>query len=664
LSASDTIRLDTSTSAFIHNPRVRRAARIAWIAVVVLALVVNASIITYFYSGNVPLADRYLAQLAEFGLTQSFFNLFSDATYYLYIGVYVLAGLFMFWRRSDDWIVWLMALGLVLNGVQWTARDIPYITLPLLQVAHTLSRFVTNIVINAAIGIFPNGRFVPRWLRWLFITYVLVDGFRLCLLLAVSHVGDAGDTLLSVSNTLFYLSFAYSIVAVFAQIYRYRHVTSSIQRQQTKWVLLGIGLVVAREIITAMLLESIMGEDPHILAVMVRGFVLNLMGLILPITVTIAILRYRLYDIDFILNRSLVYGLLTLLLGMVFFVGLFALQPIFSTVLGEQQTIPVAIVSTAIIVGLFNPTRKQVQHYVDRRFYGFRFDLNELDKAQRTLKHIHAGGLTGRTLGPYQLLEVIGKGGMGEVYKGEGSGKTVAIKTLPQDLAEQVDFRKRFEREAQTLAAFDHPNIVKTYGFGESGGVFYLAMEFIDGEELGAIIKRRGSIPIEDVRPFAADFAAALDYAHQHGLVHRDIKPSNIMLRQKKDHTGKLEAILMDFGVAKIQDAHTQITGTGAIGTIDYMSPEQIMAAREVDHRADIYALGVVLYEMLTGQRPFKGTPGQVLFAHLQQPAPDPRDLSPTVSEPVAKAVMRALAKDPNDRFQSATELVAALLPA
>jgi serine/threonine-protein kinase len=250
---------------------------------------------------------------------------------------------------------------------------------------------------------------------------------------------------------------------------------------------------------------------------------------------------------------------------------------------------------------------------------------------------------------------------MGEVYKGVGNGRTVAIKILPGDLAQQAAFRTRFEREAEVLANFNQPNIVKIFDAGVCDGLLYMAMEYVDGQELGDIIRQNGRLSLAAIRPFAADFSAALDHAHAYGLVHRDIKPSNIMVRIKSD--GKTqEAILMDFGVAKIQDARTSITGTGAIGTIDYMAPEQIADAREVDHRADIYALGVVLYEMLTGERPFEGGPAQVLFAHLYQPAPDPRQIVPDLPEMAASAIMRAMAKKPEERFQTVRALAEAII--
>jgi eukaryotic-like serine/threonine-protein kinase len=211
------------------------------------------------------------------------------------------------------------------------------------------------------------------------------------------------------------------------------------------------------------------------------------------------------------------------------------------------------------------------------------------------------------------------------------------------------------------LAAIDHPNIVKVYDAGQVDGIYYMAMEFVQGRDLGDVLKENGTLPLAEIQPFLRDFAGALDYAHERGLVHRDIKPSNIMVRLKPDRSS-YEVVLMDFGVAKLQDAQTELTGTGAIGTIDYMAPEQIMAAKAVDHRADIYALGIVLYEMLTGECPFKGTPGQVLFAHLQQPAPDPRTVKPDIPVSIAEAVLRALDKNPDARFQTASAMAAALV--
>jgi serine/threonine protein kinase len=230
-----------------------------------------------------------------------------------------------------------------------------------------------------------------------------------------------------------------------------------------------------------------------------------------------------------------------------------------------------------------------------------------------------------------------------------------------QDLAQKDEFRKRFEREAQTLASLEHPNIVKLLGSGVSDDVHYLAMEFIDGQELGEFMHQGAVKDYDALHDWLKTIASALDYIHDKGLVHRDLKPSNIMIRPSKIDKEIKEAVLMDFGIARVNATGTRLTGSGAVGTIDYMSPEQIMAAREVDKRADVYALGIIVYELLTGERPFKGSAGQVLFAHIQQPAPDPRDVNPDVPRSFALAVIKALSKDADERFQSAGEFALAL---
>ncbi len=272
------------------------------------------------------------------------------------------------------------------------------------------------------------------------------------------------------------------------------------------------------------------------------------------------------------------------------------------------------------------------------------------------------GLLTGARLGTYEVLELLGRGGMAEVYKGRHPRleRTVAIKVLPAGLSAEPDFRQRFEREARAVAALRHPNIVQVFDFGEVEGTCYMVMEFIEGRDLGQLIRQHGALPLAQARPILRDVASALTYAHAQGLVHRDVKPSNVMLRQDKSG---FSAVLTDFGIAKMLSSQTGATRSGMLmGTLDYMAPEQVRVSGEVDGRADVYALGVMLYQMLTGELPFRGdNPGAVVLAHLQQPPPDPRLLLPTLPDAVAQAILRALAKDPADRFATAEELAEAV---
>jgi serine/threonine-protein kinase len=289
----------------------------------------------------------------------------------------------------------------------------------------------------------------------------------------------------------------------------------------------------------------------------------------------------------------------------------------------------------------------------------------------------HAGGrpphgagarqtLAGTRLGPYEVLQPLGRGGMAEVYHGVHTrlGRAVAIKVLPASLAVHADFRERFEREARAVAALRHTNIVQVYDFGDAAGMYYMVMEYIDGSDLARLLAEQGQLPLAQVLPLLRDVAAALDYAHGQGLVHRDVKPSNVMLQAASAVGLGQRAILTDFGIAKIlTGAGSAATRAGVmIGTPDYMAPEQIRAAGEVDQRVDIYALGVMLFQMLTGRLPFAGgNPGEVVQAHLNRPAPNPHTLQPDLPTRVADAVLRALAKDPAERYQTAGALASAL---
>jgi serine/threonine-protein kinase len=192
-----------------------------------------------------------------------------------------------------------------------------------------------------------------------------------------------------------------------------------------------------------------------------------------------------------------------------------------------------------------------------------------------------------------------------------------------------------------------------------------MVMQYIAGQDLGDFLQANGALPLSQVHAIAQDVASALDYAHAQGVVHRDIKASNVMLEPVTatgQGTKSFRAVLMDFGLVKIMGGGTRLTQQGMMGTLDYIAPEQIQDSAEVDARADVYAFGVLVYQMLTGELPFKNhNPGALILAHLQQPAPDPRALAPSLSEGTAHAICQALAKHPTDRLPSAGTLAAAL---
>jgi eukaryotic-like serine/threonine-protein kinase len=340
-------------------------------------------------------------------------------------------------------------------------------------------------------------------------------------------------------------------------------------------------------------------------------------------------------------------------------------------VIGQQQPGIALLASTLIIGGLYDPTHRQVRHFIDRRLYGLKVDLDKMEFKPRKMAPKNDAPVTmPPNWGAYEVKSLLGRGGMGNVYRGRHTtlNREVAIKMLPPGLADDQQTRTRFEQEANIVAGLRHPNIVQVFDFGELNGTNYMVMEYIDGLELSKYIKQNAPLPLNHIRSIVNDVASALDHAHQQGFVHRDIKPSNVMLQTPTNVRGSNEfpyrAILMDFGIARILGSNSTLTNTSMIGTLEYSSPEQILTAREVTPRADIYALGVMTYQMLTGKLPFEGSnPGVLVFAHLQKPAPDPRAVVPTLPIYVVRAVLRALEKDPEARFASAGEFAAALNP-
>ncbi|MFQ5923521.1 MAG: serine/threonine-protein kinase [Anaerolineales bacterium] len=266
--------------------------------------------------------------------------------------------------------------------------------------------------------------------------------------------------------------------------------------------------------------------------------------------------------------------------------------------------------------------------------------------------------LTGKQLGQYQIIAPLGEGGMAAVYKAYQLGKMnriVALKILPQHLAEQLEFVKRFDREANVLAKLQHPRILPVFDFGESDGYTYLAMPFIESGTLADLLHGK-PLPLPQIRSLTIQITEALDCAHSQGLVHRDVKPSNVLVDERGN------CLLSDFGITKILEGTEKLTSTGGIvGTPAYMSPEQ-GRGETLDRRSDIYSLGVMLYEMATGRVPFRAdTPLAVIIKHMQDPLPPPRTINPTLPDAVERVIFKALAKGGEDRYQSAAEMARAI---
>jgi eukaryotic-like serine/threonine-protein kinase len=266
-------------------------------------------------------------------------------------------------------------------------------------------------------------------------------------------------------------------------------------------------------------------------------------------------------------------------------------------------------------------------------------------------------GLDGQQLGQYRILSVLGEGGMATVYRArqDSVNRDVAIKVIESKLARNPEFLKRFRREAETVAALDHPHIVKVFDYGQSGDLVYLVMQLLAGGSLADLL-RKGPMPLNLASRLFDQIADALDYAHEQGVIHRDLKPGNVLLDSRNN------GHLTDFGIAKLLvGENTALTQTGMVmGTPAYMSPEQ-WQGKSLDAHSDIYTLGIILFEMLTGRVPFQAdTPFAMMHMHIYETPPPVRTLRSDTPDAVGMVVEKALAKKPEDRFSSAGEMAEA----
>ena len=269
-----------------------------------------------------------------------------------------------------------------------------------------------------------------------------------------------------------------------------------------------------------------------------------------------------------------------------------------------------------------------------------------------------AESFIGKTIGKYQIVEHLGRGGMAEVYKAyqPALDRYVAVKLMHAFLSDDADFLGRFQREARAVASLRHPNIVQVYDFDVTDGIYYMVMEFIDGDtlknRLQELANKNEKMQLEEALRITRGVASALAYAHKRDMVHRDVKPANVMLNQEN------QVILTDFGIAKILSG-PQYTASGAmIGTPAYMSPEQGLG-KAGDARSDIYSLGTMLFQMATGQLPYDAdTPLAVVLKHVNDPMPIPSRLNPSLPTDVERVIFKAMAKNPDDRYQTADQFI------
>ena len=654
----------TGASPGLRGPRLL-AARVGFGLLSAAALGLFARGLPPFYAATVAQVDESTAALfGRAGLEISHWAAIRVGMVALVAVAYTAAGAVLVSRRPRDLLARIVGFALIGQG----ANAFPPLKHLFLEArwAGPARAVVACVLLTLPLAcyLFPDGRLHRRWMAPLLGLWGLW--------LALSALGAAGPADLFTlywDRRVAYLVPVLLMLAsgLYAQVDRYRRTATPAQRTQTKWLIYGVsvGVVVGQG---ASLFEALFARlDPAPTTAVVVGvgvqLVTVLAQLAVPLSVVLSMLRYRLYDIEIVINRSLLYGALSLGLAGVFAGVVFALQAGIRLTTGGEEAPALAIAAaTAAVTALFGPARARLRRLIDRKVYGIEIDYSEVAR-EGERRRAPSGDGPATSIGAYSGLERIGRGGMGEVYKAihPRLGRPVAIKVLPSDLRDQPSSLRRFAREAQAMARLRHPNIVAIHDFGDAEEP-YIVMDFVAGETLAARLRARGRLTLAEALPLLADVAAALDHAHAAGIVHRDVKPANVMIEPAADAIGRERAVLMDFGVAHLSAALTQLTVSGGVvGTLDYVSPEQVRGASDLDGRSDIYSLGVMAFEALTGRRPFVHQhAAAMVMAHLTTPPPDPRELA-EVPEAAAAAVLRALAKEPEERFPSAGAFIAAL---
>jgi hypothetical protein len=567
------------------------------------------------------------------------------------------AGWLMVRRRPRAKITWVAALFPFLVMV---AGSFNPLSLAGAQPAYrpwvTANGLITQVVIGALYFTFPSGRFAPRWTLWLFGAWALLL-LPVNLWLLVVGTGEMPFGIAQLPNV------ALVIAALAIQTVRYRRYATPLQRQQCKWVYWAVAFNALAFLIgaaTIALLPPSASEGVRNYLIQIAVYLVWVLTvLLMPLAFVFSVLHRRLWDVDLVLHRSLTYGLLTAALGAVLGVAVAVVQGVARVVGDGAAPTGVLLGASMLAAGAaFQPTRAALRRWVDRRF-GIAVRARAAHDRWTGPRPPDVAAVP--ELASFTDWRRVGAGGMAAVYRASNErGEPVAVKMLHQ--IEQMGPReeRRFERECEIVEQLDHPNIVRQLGAARSpSGRRFLILQYVEGETLARRLAGRKRLPLDEALPLLRQLAAALDHAHAHGVVHRDVKPGNVLLETGAG--GGTRVVLTDFGIAKVAGG-TVLTGGSVLGTVAYMSPEQIRGAHAVDHRADVYALGVVAYEMLTGSHPFPGrTSTAMMLAQLHRPPSDPRTIAPELPAAVARALLHALRKDPERRPQSAGAFVAQL---
>jgi hypothetical protein len=661
-----TSTVDTTPTHVPIPHRLASPPNISWMVITLLSILFFALGLPYRFAELIDVQPDVQLALDQAGVSNLGWALGMLTPEVVLMLVFTIIGVSIYIQKPRDMNILLVSLLLITWGTSiMNVVEAMAVNFPLLEVWVMFSRALSWSLVMTILLLFPNGQVYPKWSKWL-LSFWLVWVWSWFFFPSLPHNiavhGGLADPI------RFGIYFGLIGIGIATQVYRYRKVSSPTERQQAKWAFLGIGLM----FLIAFLEEAPSAFNPTLVdqntpesilyALISTGFFVA-GSLAFPLGLAASIQQKRLWKIDYVINRGLVYFLVTCFLIFTFYILFQLLQILLSSLTGDQQSTAVAVVSALIAVVLFRPTRTRLQRLIDRQYYQINIDYRREDRPQPTfsfelLEEYHQ-------VGDYEITEMIARGGMSEIFKGKhvSTGGEAAVKILLKPFAQYPEFRQRFTHEAKIISQMDHENIVKLYDYGEADVLYYIIMEFVSYHTLANQIKTQAPFSLGFTQYIIHQTAQALDYAHQQGIIHRDVKPSNILLRSPKNGEGYPQPVLTDFGIAKVITPRTSWRKTGFVGSFDYISPEQIRASDDVDCRTDIYSLGVLAFQMLSGQLPFAAdTHAATLIAHIQQPPPNLLAYNPDIPDHTAYAIMKAMAKNPQDRFENAVTFAQVLL--
>lgn len=610
-----------------------------------------------------------LSTLHSLGMSVTFYATYQTALAILLMVGCTVAGLIIFRFKSEEWVALLAAFTLIGTGAN--AFQPLFLSSKVIGSFTPVHLMMSMILVSQILTCYtiPDGKFPQQWMKYaasLWFLWLMVSVFWRSFPFNLFNWQGNGFTV------YLFAELAALSSGIYALLYRYYHSDNPIKREQLKWVVFSIAVAVVVGLGCNIFLNFFDQTHPPAGLSLIMDMTTQTLSVLaqlgVPAAMVFSILRYRLYDIELVINQSLIYGLLAVFLAAVFGIILFGLQTLFRMVTNQDHPPTIGIVAaTASVFSLFNPALKVLRNFINRKLFGIEVDLNDVQRINARLeKASQLPSQVVTAVGGYTGLELIARGGMGEIYKARhpSLNRVVAIKILSVYFKDDPAFNKRFAREAELMARLRHPNIINIYDYGEQSGLPYIVMEYLTGETLSQVMKERERLTLEESLPLLEDLASALDYAHDQGIIHRDLKPSNVILEPMTAAiNGRTRrAILMDFGIARFVTENTMLTASGdVLGTADYISPEQAHGTEELDRRADLYSFAVMIYQLLTGHKLFeRNNTWAMIRSHLEEPPPDPR-IHIDLPGAAAQALLKALAKKPEERFASVGEFVAEL---